>query len=39
MQRMKIIAYQMLNLSMGLSIDTELILTDSLDSLAEKILI
>ena len=36
MQRMKIIAYQMLNLSMGLSIDTELILTDSLDSLAEK---
>ena len=36
MQRMKIIAYQMLNLSMGISIDTELILTDSLDSLAEK---
>jgi outer membrane protein len=36
MQRMKIIAYQMLNLSMGLSIDTELILTDGLDSLAEK---
>ncbi|MDC3366166.1 TolC family protein, partial [Flavobacteriaceae bacterium] len=36
MQRMKIIAYQMLNLSIGLSIDTELILTDSLDSLAEK---
>jgi len=36
MQRMKIIGYQMLNLSIGLSIDTELILTDSLDSLAEK---
>ena len=34
--RMKGIAYQMLNLSMGNSINTKLILTDSLDGLAEK---
>ena len=34
--RMKEIAYQMLNLSMGNSINTKLILTDSLDGLAEK---
>jgi outer membrane protein TolC len=35
MQRMKVIAYQMLNLSIGVSINTSVILTDSLDSLAE----
>ncbi|MBT3546686.1 MAG: TolC family protein [Flavobacteriaceae bacterium] len=35
MERMKEIAYQMLNLSLGTSIDTSLTLTDSLDSLAE----
>ena len=35
MQRMKGIAYQMLNLSIGVSINTSVILTDSLDSLAE----
>lgn len=34
--RMKGIAYQMLNLSLGNDIDTKLILTDSLDSLVEK---
>ena len=33
---MKGIAYQMLNLSLGNTIDTKLILTDSLDSLAEN---
>ena len=35
MQRMKGIAYQMLNISIGVSINTSVILTDSLDSLAE----
>ena len=35
MERMKEIAYQMLNLSLGTSIDTSLTLTDSLDYLAE----
>ena len=35
MQRMKGIAYQMLNLSIGVSVNTPVILTDSLDSLAE----
>ncbi len=35
-QRMKGIAYKMLNLSLGNSIETPLILTDSLDSLLEK---
>ena len=35
MERMKEITYQMLNLSLGTSIDTSLTLTDSLDSLAE----
>ncbi|WP_218598255.1 TolC family protein [Polaribacter sp. NJDZ03] len=35
-KRMKDIAYKMLNLSIGSSIDTKLILTDSLDSLAEE---
>ena len=35
MERMKEIAYQMLNLSLGTSIDTSLTLTDSLDSLAK----
>ena len=34
--RMKSIAYQMLNLSLGLSINTKLVLSDSLDNLAEK---
>jgi outer membrane protein TolC len=34
--RMKAIAYQMLNLSLGNPIETKLMLTDSLDSLAEK---
>jgi outer membrane protein len=34
--RMKGIAYQMLNLSLGTAIDTKLILTDSLDGLAEN---
>ena len=35
-ERMKEIAYQMLNLSLGNPINTKLILTDSLDSLAEE---
>jgi outer membrane protein TolC len=35
MQRMKGIAYQMLNLSIGVSVNTLVVLTDSLDSLAE----
>ena len=35
-KRMKDIAYQMLNLSLGTSINTEIVLTDSLDSLAIK---
>ena len=35
-ERMKDIAYQMLNLSLGNPINTKLILTDSLDSLAEE---
>lgn len=35
-KRMKDIAYKMLNLSLGSSIETKLILTDSLDSLAES---
>ena len=35
-KRMKDIAYKMLNLSIGSSIDTKLVLTDSLDSLAEE---
>lgn len=35
-KRMKQIAYQMLNLSIGSTIETKLILTDSLDSLAEE---
>ena len=34
--RMKEIAYQMLNISLGSSINTELLLTDSLDGLAEN---
>lgn len=34
--RMKAIAYQMLNITLGNSITTELILTDSLDSLTES---
>ena len=34
--RMKEIAYQMLNISLGNSINTELLLTDSLEGLAEK---
>ena len=34
--RMKAIAYQMLNLALGSAIDTELILTDDLDTLAEQ---
>jgi outer membrane protein TolC len=34
--RMKAIAYQMLNLSLGNPIETKVTLTDSLDSLAEK---
>ncbi|WP_298884569.1 TolC family protein [uncultured Polaribacter sp.] len=34
--RMKVIAYQMLNLSLGTPIETKIILTDSLDSLAES---
>tara|TARA_R110002049_G_scaffold616_11_gene3593 strand:+ start:9991 stop:11322 length:1332 start_codon:yes stop_codon:yes gene_type:complete len=34
--RMKEIGYQMLNLSLGNAIETKLILTDSLDSLAEE---
>ncbi len=34
--RMKEIAYQMLNISLGNSINTELLLTDSLDGLAEN---
>ncbi|AUC85998.1 transporter [Polaribacter sp. ALD11] len=34
--RMKGIAYQMLNLSLGNAIETKLVLTDSLDSLAEE---
>jgi len=33
-ERMKVIAYQMLNLSLGNSINTTLLLTDSLDTLA-----
>lgn len=33
-ERMKVIAYQMLNLSLGNSINTTLLLTDSLDALA-----
>ena len=35
-KRLKTIAYQMLNLALGNAIDTKLILTDSLDSLAEN---
>ena len=35
-KRMKDIAYQMLNLSLGNPINTALILTDSLDDLAEN---
>ncbi|MCL7764134.1 TolC family protein [Polaribacter sp. Z014] len=35
-KRMKDIAYKMLNLSLGNPIETQLVLTDSLDSLAEK---
>lgn len=35
-ERMKGIAYQMLNLSLGNPINTKLVLTDSLDSLAEN---
>ena len=35
-KRFKDIAYQMLNLALGSKIDTPLVLTDSLDSLAEK---
>ena len=35
-KRMKDIAYKMLNLSLGSDIETKLILTDSLDSLAES---
>lgn len=35
-RRMKTIAYQMLNITLGNSIGTELILTDSLDSLTER---
>ncbi|WP_158841102.1 TolC family protein [Polaribacter sp. L3A8] len=35
-KRMKDIAYKMLNLSLGSPIETKLVLTDSLDSLAEK---
>ncbi|MCL7754569.1 TolC family protein [Polaribacter sp. Z022] len=34
--RMKVIAYQMLNISLGTPIETKIILTDSLDSLAES---
>lgn len=34
--RMKAIAYQMLNITLGNSIDTKLLLTDSLDSLTES---
>ena len=39
LQRMKGIAYQMLNLSIGVPIDTSVELSDSLDDLAEPILI
>jgi outer membrane protein TolC len=35
-KRMKVIAYKMLNLSLGAAIETELTLTDSLDSLTES---
>lgn len=35
-KRMEVIAYKMLNISLGNSINTKLILTDSLDSLAEN---
>jgi outer membrane protein len=35
-ERMKTIAYQMLNLALGSSMDTALILTDDLDSLVEQ---
>lgn len=35
-KRMKAIAYQMLNITLGTSVGTQLILTDSLDSLTEQ---